>query len=114
MALTGLVKELAGHCILQEHSNDTVHLLLAPSQQHLLQTTQQERLQEAIRTLFGKKVKLKISVEETVDESPSQQWAREKKERHETAVRAFEEDSNVQAIIETFDATLNKDSITSQ
>lgn len=111
MALAGLVKELAGHCILKEHTEDKVHLVLIPSQRHLLKTTQKDRLQEAIRTRFGQHVKLIISVDEPGQETPVQRQVREKKERHESLVSSFEDDPDVQAMLETFDATLDKDSI---
>ena len=114
MALAGLVKELAGHCVLKEHTDNKVHLVLMPSQEHLLKTTQKDRLQEAIRTRFGQHVKLIISVDTPGEETPAQQRIREAKEKHENAVNAFQEDVNVKSIEETFGATLREDSIQSQ
>lgn len=112
MALAGLVKELAGHCILKEHTDNLVHLVLMPAQQHLLQTTQKDRLQEAIKTRFGKQVKLIISVEEPAAETPAQQRVREQQERQQAAVQLFEDDPNVKTMIKTFDATVDKGTIT--
>jgi len=111
MALAGLVKELAGHCILKEHTENTITLALSPVQEHLLKTTQKERLQDAIHTRFGKQVKLKILVEEPAVETPSERRAREERERQAEAVQSFEDDADVKQMIETFDATLDKDSI---
>ena len=85
-----------------------------PSQEHLLKTTQQGRLQEAIRTRFGQHVKLIISVDTPEEETPAQQRIREAKEKHENAVSAFQQDVNVKSIEETFGATLREDSIQSQ
>lgn len=111
MALAGLVKELAGHCVLKEHTNDKVSLVLTPSQEHLLKTTQKDRLQEAIRIRFGKDVKLMIMVEDPEVETPAERKTREAKESHDQVVKSFAEDPDVKSILDTFDATLDKDSI---
>jgi DNA polymerase III subunit gamma/tau len=100
--------------VLKEHTADKVHLVLAPAQEHLLKTTQKDRLQEAIRTRFGPKVKLLITVEEPPGESPKERHSRESQERQEQAVRSMEADPNVRAMVDMFDATLDRDSIRSQ
>ena len=111
MALAGLVKELAGHCVLKLHTADKVHLALAPEQEHLLNKNQQDRLQKAIQTRFGDNVKVIISVEEPEAETPAQAKARIEREKQEAAIKVMENDPNVKAIIETFDAVLDKDSV---
>ena len=111
MALAGLVKELAGNCVLKEHTDTRVTLALAPAQEHLLKTSQKDRLQEAIRTRFGKEVKLRILVEEPEMETPAERRVREEQERQAEAVRSFSEDTDVKKMMETFDATLDKNSI---
>jgi DNA polymerase-3 subunit gamma/tau len=111
MALAGLVRELAGHCILKEHSDKRVLLTLAPAQEHLLKTTQKERLQEAIRTRFGRDVKLVITVGEPESETPAARKQREDQERQAEAVKSFVEDANVKSMLDMFDATLDTDSI---
>lgn len=111
MALAGLVRELAGHCVLKEHTENRVILSLTPSQEHLLKTSQKERLQEAIKTRFGKHVKLEIIVEEPECETPSERKIREEKEKQENAVKSFKEDPDVKSLIETFDASVDEDSI---
>lgn len=114
MSLVGLVKEMAGHCVLKEHTENRIVLALSPSQEHLLKTTQKDKLQEAVRARFGKRIKLVIKVEDPDVETPSQTKIREDKEKHDKAVRSFVEDPDVQNIVETFDATLDKDSIQPQ
>jgi len=111
MALTGLVKELAGHCMLKEHTDEKVHLVLLPSQEHLLRTMQKERLHDAIKVRFGQHVKLVLSVDTPEQETPSQRKIRETQEKKESAVRSLEDDPNVATLLETFDATLDKASI---
>jgi DNA polymerase-3 subunit gamma/tau len=111
MALAGLVKEFAGHCVLKERSAERVHLVLAPAQEHLLKTTQKERLQEAIRTRFGQHMKVQITVEDPDAETPAQRKERETRERQQQAVRSMESDPNVRTLIDMFDATLDKTSV---
>ena len=111
MALAGLVREMAGHCALKEHTNDKVHLTLSPAQEHLLKTTQKERLQQAIKDRFGTGVKLVITVEEPEVETPAQQRSREEQEKQEAAVHSFNEDPNVKTLQEMFDASVQQETI---
>jgi DNA polymerase III subunit gamma/tau len=111
MALAGMVKEFAGHCSLKEHTENLVHLILTPSQEHLLKTTQKDKLQEAIKTRFGAQVKLIINVEKTEEETPAQQRVRLEKESQLAAEQAILNDPNIQAMEKMFDATIDKESI---
>ena len=114
MALAGLVKELAGHCVLHERTRDRVHLVLAPSQEHLLKTTQKERLQDALRTRFGPDIKLVISVEQPQKETPAERRAREEREAQAAALAKMRTDPNVQAMVTAFDATLDESTVRPQ
>jgi DNA polymerase-3 subunit gamma/tau len=111
MALAGLVRELAGHCVLKAHTPDKVHLSLVPTQEHLLKTSQKERLQKAIKDRFGEKVKLEITVEEIAGETPAQRRQREERQRQQEAVAAYSRDPGVRTIMENFNADLQMDSI---
>ena len=44
-------------------------------------------------------------------EAPAEQRARAQKERHQAAVDAFVKDPDVQTLVDTFDATVDKNSI---
>lgn len=111
MALAGLVRELAGHCVLKAHTQDKVHLILAPTQEHLLKTSQKERLQKAIKNRFGEKVKLEITVEDIAGETPAQRRQREERQHQQEAVAAYSRDPGVRTIMENFNADLQLDSI---
>lgn len=114
MALAGMLKEFAGHCSLREHTENKVHLILTPSQEHLLKTTQKDKLQEAIKTRFGAHVKLLIDVEETQVETPAQQRLRLERENQLAAEQAILSDPNVEKMKQMFDATVEKASIRPQ
>ncbi len=111
MALVGLVKELAGHCVLKQHSKDKVHLVLSPDKEHLLNQTQKDRLASALEMRFGKDTQLKISIEEPEAETPAQMKAREEREKQQAAESSLKGDDNVRAMEEMFGATLDEKSI---
>lgn len=111
MALVGLVKELAGHCALKEHSKDKVHLVLSPDKEHLLNQTQKDRLSNALEMRFGKGTQLKITIEEPEAETPAQKKAREEREKQQAAESSLKGDDNVRAMEEMFGATLDEKSI---
>ncbi|MFT5425811.1 MAG: DNA polymerase-3 subunit gamma/tau [Gammaproteobacteria bacterium] len=111
MSLVGLVKELAGHCALKEHSEGKVHLVLSPDKEHLLNQTQKERLTKALEMRFGKGTLLKISIEEPEAETPAQKRIREEREKQQAAESSLKGDANVKAMEEIFGATLNEKSI---
>ncbi len=111
MALAGMLKEFAAHCSLKEHTDSLVHLILSPAQEHLLKTTQKQRLQDAIKTRFGDQLKLLITVEDTNNETPAEKRLRVEKETQISAEQSILQDSNVKKLEEMFDATLDKESI---
>ncbi|MEX2525082.1 MAG: DNA polymerase III subunit gamma/tau [Gammaproteobacteria bacterium] len=111
MGLTGLMREIAGHCVLKEHDENRMHLVLAPDKEHLLNGSQKEKLQGAVRRYFGDQVRLVVSVEEPEQETPAQRRSREEEERLAAAKETLENDPNVKEMIDTFDATLDKDSV---
>ena len=111
MALAGMLKEFAAHCSLKERSDNLVHLILSPAQEHLLKTTQQQKLQEAIRTRFGETIKLLITVEDSSNETPAEKRERLDREAQSAAEQSILQDGNVRKLEEMFDATLDKESI---
>ena len=72
------------------------------------------RLAEAIKKKFGSEVKLIITVEESDDESPSLADARVKQELKNVAKEAVKNDPDVKLLQDTFDATIDQDSIQPQ
>ncbi len=111
MALVGLVKELAGHCVLKEYSEDKISLILSPDKEHLFNKTQKDRLFDALYLRFGKEIELRISIGACDAETPSQKKAREDKEKQQAAEFSLKGDDNVRAMEEIFSATLDKNSI---
>ena len=112
MALVGLVKELAGNCVLKTHTDNRIELALAPSQEHLLlNQNQKERLEQAIQTRFGSEVKLAILVEDSSNETPAEINARLEREKQKVAENSVNNDPTVKSLIDTFNASVDQDSI---
>jgi len=114
LSLNGLVRELAGHCVLKEFSQNRFHLLLMPSQEHLLKTNQKDRLQTALEERFGADVRLTITVGEPAAETPIQHKERKDQDRKQGAIESFEQDPHVREMMDIFDAKIEKDSIQPQ
>ncbi|MCG8378006.1 MAG: DNA polymerase III subunit gamma/tau [Proteobacteria bacterium] len=114
MALAGLVKELAGNCVLKSHSDDKVELALAPAQEHLLNHNQKERLEQAIKTRFGPGVNLVILIEDSENETPTETLSRLEREKQKAAQQSVNSDPVVKSLMDTFNATIDQDSIQSQ
>ena len=111
MGLTGLVRELAGNCVLKERESDKFKLVLPPGYQHLLNHNIEGRLQDAIKERFGEHARLVIAVTEPNAETPVELKVRKGNEIQRNAEHAIEEDSNVKALEETFSAEVDKGSI---
>ncbi len=115
MALVGLVKELAGNCVLKTHTDNRIELALAPSQEHLLlNQNQKERLEQAIQTRFGSDIKLAILVEDSSNETPAETNARLERERQKVAENSVNNDPTVKSLMDTFNASVDQDSIQPQ
>lgn len=108
MALNGLTRELARHCVLKDCNGNQVSLSLQPGQGHLLRPAQQEELQAALRRRFDEGLKLLFEEEEdSAAETPAQKQARARLEEKQAAIEAIEQDPNVKMLQETFGATID-------
>ena len=114
MALAGLVKELAGNCVLKTHTDNKIQLALAPTQEHLLTPSQKERLEQAIKTRFGEGIILTILVEASPNETPAETNTRLEREKQAAAEASMKNDPTVKTLMDTFDASLDQDSIQPQ
>lgn len=114
LELTGLARELAGHCVLKEQSQNRIHLVLRPAQQHLLKTNQKDRLQKAINDRLGGDIKLTISVEEPEGQTPTQQKEQAEQDRRQQATASFQQDPFVKELQDVFNASIDQNSIQPQ
>ena len=108
MALNGLTRELARHCILKDCNGNQVSLSLQPGQRHLLSPAQQEQLQAALRRRFDEGLRVLFEEEEgNAAETPAQKQVRARLEEKQAAIKAIEEDPKVKTLQEAFGATID-------
>jgi DNA polymerase III subunit gamma/tau len=114
IGLKGLTKELAGNCVIKSQTETKLELALTPSQEHLLNKSQQDRIEQAIKTKFGEDISLEIILESSDNETPAEANARMGRERQKAAKNSVNSDPAVQSLMDTFNGTIDQDSIQPQ
>ncbi len=111
LPLKGAARQLAANCGLRAREDGVIHLLLAPGNEHLLTEQLQGRLQSALAKHFDEAVKLRIEIGAPVEETLAAEQARKVSERQAQAEQAIEQDPNVAALREAFDAEVQPASV---
>ncbi|MEE4382843.1 MAG: DNA polymerase III subunit gamma/tau [Pseudomonadales bacterium] len=113
LALEGLTGELAAHCLPDPETaaSDTLRLVLDPRAESLLADVHAGRLETALARVLGRTLRVRIEPGVPPGETPARRAERERDERQQRAVSAIENDAMVQALLATFDASLQRDSI---
>lgn len=114
MGLKGLTKELAGNCVIRSQTETKLELALATSQEHLLNSSQKTRFEQAVKTYLGAEVALSIVIENSDNETPAEATARMGRERQKAAENSVNSDPAVQSLLDTFNGTIDPDSIQPQ
>ncbi len=112
--LTGFTAALANNCTLKTHIDGHLHLELDPLQTALRNPKQETRLAEALSTYFKKPIKLQITPGRSNPDTPARQKQQQQTEQLKTATHAIHNDSNIQTIIKTFNASIDINSIQSK
>ncbi|MBS3916743.1 MAG: DNA polymerase III subunit gamma/tau [Sulfuritalea sp.] len=112
LKLGGMVRELAHHCEVAEQNGGAIKLRLNPAHKSLLMNkATQDKLQAALSAHFGTPVRLVIEIGDLSGETPAQRTEAVRNERQNRAIESLEQDAFVRDMIETFDATINEQSI---
>ena len=112
LKLGGMVRELAHHCELAEQTDNAIKLRLNPAHKSLLMNkATQDKLQAALAAHFGKPVRLAIEIGDLSGETPAQRAESARSEKQNRAIESLEQDAFVRDMIETFDATINEQSL---
>lgn len=112
LKLSGSTYVLAQHCALANAEGNTVQLLLDPSHKPLLNEKVKARLNEALSEYFGKPITVQVDIAEKSIVTPAAKELAKQEAKQKAAVRAIEQDANVKALIEAFDATVIPDTVT--
>lgn len=112
--LTGFAQALAKNCVMQKMTDNDVYLLLDPGQLALRNPNQEARLAAALTSYFGKPMHLQISAgvgAHTELATPARIAQNQHTQALQTAAETIEKDTNIQTIINTFDAKIVPGSI---
>jgi DNA polymerase-3 subunit gamma/tau len=109
--LSGLTGSIAGNCCLVAVEGDHWSLHLDPAQGALFNSTQQQRVNDALSQFYGRTLTLEIQLRKPEQETPAQAAARKRIERQSQAVAAIHADPLVQQMLEQFGASVRADSI---
>jgi len=111
LSLQGMLRVLANNCALVKRDGNTFHLALAPAHASLRNSKMEERLQEALSTYSGEKVKLVFTITQPNAETPAALQERVSQDRMRSAQEAIVQDNHVKTLQEMFDARIVPDSI---
>jgi DNA polymerase-3 subunit gamma/tau len=107
LSLSGMAHALAVNCILTEMTHDKVTLTLSAQQAPLLNKKLTDRIKDALIRHLGRPIQLEINLTSTEIDTPSRRQQEEETARQTTAMETIKNDSQVQKIMDIFDASLS-------
>jgi DNA polymerase III subunit gamma/tau len=109
--LTGITYALAQQCALVSYQNNHFSLYLDPKQAALRSIKQETKLAQALSSYFDQPTTLEITLGDADLSTPARLEQQHKSQRLEQTTVALQEDPTIQAIMQTFDAKLQPESI---
>ncbi len=111
LGLTGMTNSIARHCAIVSFDDKKLQLALEPSQAPLLQAAVIQRIEQAVCQYLKKTIVVDITSQSSEQPSPQQQEIQQQQQAQSERERLILADKNVKTIVETFDATVIKESI---
>jgi DNA polymerase-3 subunit gamma/tau len=102
MKLSGLTREFASNCVLENIDDKVCALIVNPG--HIRGARTEEALQKALQAYRGAQLKLVISAKKITQDTPAVQLTKEREDRQQAAVGLINSDHNIQALKDRFDA----------
>jgi len=109
--LSGLARELATNLSIEGSDAVSMALLLDESHAQLLSKERQMALQQALEKFYGRAVRLSIRIGCQQEETPAKEKQRKLDESQQAAAQAIDNDPNVRALREQFNARVTPGSI---
>ena len=100
----GMTRELANNCVLEKMDDKVCDLILDPGHSQLVTPRAEEKLQQALQKFSGKPLKLRIKTDSTVHSTPAQQFSQQTEDKQQAAEKSINEDENIKALKQHFDA----------
>ncbi|OGI45212.1 MAG: DNA polymerase III subunit gamma/tau [Candidatus Muproteobacteria bacterium RBG_16_65_31] len=111
LKLTGLLRELASNAVPESVADGAVTLTLDAACAGLHSKEREEALRRALEEYYGRAIRLKVVIGKPAQATPAQEKSRAQDERQQAAVHAIQNDPNVRALQEGFNARINPGSI---
>jgi len=106
MKISGLTRELAHNCVLENIDDKVCTLILDPGHKQLHSSRTEENLQKALQDYRGTPLKLVINANKITQDTPAAQLTKDRADKQQAAVEAINSDHNIQALKDHFDARI--------
>jgi DNA polymerase-3 subunit gamma/tau len=112
LPLKGIVYNVASHCELRQVDGEKAYMVLDEANASLYSDSQAQRIATALTAYLGRNIEVFMEVGVPRYETPARRARRLLDERQAQAVASIEADPKVQLLLERFEATLDRESIT--
>jgi len=107
----GITGNILAHCVLSSVTADAVNLCLDSTQAAVYGEDHRVRIEQLLTGFFDRPLQVAIEIGEPACETPAAYGQRRKREQLEQLRNRFEQDDNVQKLVETFSAEVLKETI---
>lgn len=114
LGLSGVTLSVASNCCLIDADESRCKLVLAESQASLWNKNHEGRIQAGLNKYYGREYTLEFEVGSVSAKTPAQIGAERREAARVAAVKLIEADDKVKQLIESFDGTLDIDTITAR
>lgn len=115
LKLCGLDRELANHCVPGEWTEQSLELLIRPSQANLLEGRAEQALRKALQAHLGKSVRLRLTVAKQLPGETLAERTQEKQQQQRRRDREdFRQDATVRSLVDLFDGQIDDTSPTGE
>lgn len=108
LPLAGLARILLKHCSVVTWHENKIHLSLDVSQEPCLNQSRQQQIQQALSDYLGNPIHLKITCGASKEMTPIQHEKKQYEKSQQDAMSILLNDEKVQALMKTFDATIEQ------
>lgn len=112
LSVSGIASNILANCTIASVSGSQVKLALDSEQSAVFSEDIVPKLELAFQNFFKEEVSVSVAIERVEHETPAQLAQRMKIAKHKQMVEDFEQDDNVQQLVDKFSASIAKDSIT--
>ena len=102
---------LANNCVLKGRKENTIHLTLDEKSASYKNQEREQALSETLSVFFNENLTIKIEIERTVNETPSQEKIRHEDEQLEAAKMNLKSDPGVKELEDLFGVDMNPESV---